>query len=111
MYLILLHRDGARAETYRGAHGDPSTHIHRQIWGWGGHVRERELGPRDHVTCYFIAQPCHVTISGRRGGGTHHIIGHVIQVSSAERCPRLVYYCPMPGKGSKYHWNMHLFSA
>ena len=35
----------------------------------GGHVRERELGSRDHVTYYTITRPCHVTISGRRGGG------------------------------------------
>ena len=36
--------------------------------GVGGQLRERELGPRDHVTCYVIAQPGHVTILGRRGG-------------------------------------------
>ena len=69
LYPVLLHRDGARAVTYGGAHGDPSPPIHRQIWGWGGHVRERELRPRDHVTFYVIARPCHVNISRRRGGG------------------------------------------
>ena len=71
MYPILLHRDGAQAETYSGPHGDPSPPYTGRSGG-GGRVRERELGPRDHVTCYVIAWPCHVTVSGRReGGGTH----------------------------------------
>jgi len=48
LYLILLHRDGARAITYGGAYGDPSPHIHRQTWAGGGvHIRERELGLHD----------------------------------------------------------------
>ena len=68
MYPILLHRDGARAETYGRAHRDPSPHTQADL-GVGGHVRERELGPRDHVTCYIIAQPSHVTIPRQRGGG------------------------------------------
>ena len=79
--------------------------------GVGGHVRERALSPRDHVTKYVIAWPCHVTISRRRWGGTHCIIGHMIQASSVERCARSVYSCPMPGKESKYHRNTHLFYA
>ena len=33
MYPVLLHRDGARAITYGGAHKDPP--IHRPIGGWG----------------------------------------------------------------------------
>ena len=37
--------------------------------GVGGHLRERELGLRHHVTKYVIAWPGHVTIIGRRGGG------------------------------------------
>ena len=36
--------------------------------GVGGRVRERELGPCDHVTSYVIALPCHVTVSGWMGG-------------------------------------------
>ena len=69
LYLILLHRDGARAETYGKAHGDPSP-LHTQAHlGVGGRIRERELGPRDHVTSYVIVRPCHVTVSGQRGGG------------------------------------------
>ena len=67
MYLILLHRDGTRAKTYGGAHGGPSPHTQADL-GVGGRVRERELGPRDQVT-YVIERPCHVTISGQRGGG------------------------------------------
>ena len=35
LYLILLHRDGARAVTYGRAHRDPYPPIHRQTWGWG----------------------------------------------------------------------------
>ena len=73
----------------------------------GGRVRERELGPRDHVTSYVILRPCHVTISGQRGGGTHLVIGHVTQASSAERCVRSVYSYPMQWKGC----NTHLFSV
>jgi len=71
LYLILLHRDGAQAETYDGAHGATSPPHTQADLGVGGRVRERELGPRDHVTSYVIARPCHVTVSGRRGGGTH----------------------------------------
>ena len=89
MYLILLHRDGARAVTYGGAHRDPSPTIHRQTMGVG-EALERELSPRDHVTCYVIARPCNVMIPRRRGGGTHRIIDHVTQASSAESCARSV---------------------
>ena len=56
----------------------------------GGHERERELGLRDHVTCYVIARPGHVSKPGRRGGGTHRIIGLVTQASLVERCARSV---------------------
>ena len=52
----------------------PPPHTQADL-GVGGRVRERELGPRDHVTCYVIARPCHVTISGRRGGGPTSISG------------------------------------
>ena len=67
MYLILLHRDGARAVTYSGPTETPPPHTQAEL-GVGGHIRERKLGPRDNVTCYVIAQPCHVTIFGWRGG-------------------------------------------
>ena len=70
----------------------PLPPIHRQIdLGVGGHVRERELGPRDHMTCYVMARPGHVITSGPRGGGTHRVIGHVTQASSAESCAHSVY--------------------
>ena len=85
-------------------------HIQAEL-GVGGHVRERELGLRNHVTCYVIARPCHVTISSGEGGGTHCVIGHVTQASSVEGCTRSVYYYPMPGKGRKYHRNRHLPSV
>ena len=74
MYLILLHRDGAQAVTYSGAHVDPSPPHTQADLGMGGRVRERELGLRDHVTCYVITRPCHVTVSGRRGGGHTSVI-------------------------------------
>ena len=45
----------------------PPPHIQADL-GVGGCVRERELGPRNHVTSYVIARPCHVNVSGRRGG-------------------------------------------
>jgi len=67
LYLILLHRDGARAVTYGGPTETPPPHTQADL-GVGGRVRERELGTRDHVTCYVITRPCHVTIPGRRGG-------------------------------------------
>jgi len=46
----------------------PPPHTQADL-GVGGHVRERELSPCDHMTCYVIAWPCHVTVSGRRGWG------------------------------------------
>ena len=48
----------------------PPPHTQADL-GVGGPVRERELGPRDHLTSYVTSQPCHVTVYGRRGGGTH----------------------------------------
>jgi hypothetical protein len=69
LYLILLHRDDARAETYGGAHGDPSPQYTGRPGGGGTLERERELCPRDHVTSYVIAWPGHVTKTGWRGGG------------------------------------------
>ena len=53
----------------------PPPHTQADL-GVGGHVRERELGVRDHVTCYVIGPPCHVTISGRRGGDPPHHRSH-----------------------------------
>jgi len=40
--------------------------------------------------------------SGKRGGGTHRVIGHVTQASSAERCVRSVYPYPMPWTRRKH---------
>ena len=68
MYPILLHRDGAPAITYGGAHGDPYPPYYADL-GVGGQLRERELGPCDHMTCRVITRPGHVTIPGRRGAG------------------------------------------
>ena len=42
-------------------------------------------------------------------GGTHRVIGHVTQASSAERCAHSVYSYPMPWKGRKYTRNTQLF--
>jgi len=41
LYLILLHRDGARAVTYGGAHGDPSPPYTGRSGGGGTRKRER----------------------------------------------------------------------
>ena len=89
LYLILLYRDGVRARTYGGPTETPPPHRQADL-GVGGHVREEELSPRDHVTCYVIARPGYVTIPGRRGGGTHRVIGHVTQASTTESCRRSV---------------------
>ena len=74
LYPVLLHRDGARALTYGEAHGDPSPHTQAEMGVGGTHKRERTRS-RDHVTCYVIARTCHVTVSGRRGGGPTSTIG------------------------------------
>ena len=106
---ILLHRDGAPAVTYGGAHRDPSPHTQADL-GVGGHVRERELGPRDHMTCYVITRPCHVTIPGRRGGDPlRHRSRDTIFISRELRTLGLVG--PLPHLNSKYTQNTHLFSV
>ena len=46
----------------------PPPHTQAEL-GVGGHIRERELGLRDHVTCYVMARPGHVTIPKQRGEG------------------------------------------
>jgi len=61
-----------------GSTETPPPHTQADL-GVGGYIRMRELGPCDHVTSYVIARPGHVTIPGRRRGGTHRIIGHVTQ--------------------------------
>ena len=53
-------------ENQASRHSPPHT---QADLGVGGNVRERELDPRDHVTCYVIAWPGHMTIPRRRGGG------------------------------------------
>jgi len=103
LYLILLHRDGARAETYGGAHGDPSPPIPRQIWGWGDKKRERTRSARSRDLLCHRAALTRDRIRAEREGDP--------QVSSAERCARLVYSCPMPRLDSKYTWITHLFYA
>ena len=45
----------------------PPPHTQAHL-GVGVHLRERELGPRDHVTCYVIARSSQVAIPGWRGG-------------------------------------------
>ena len=110
MYLILLHRDGTRTVTYSGPTETPPPHTQADL-GVGGHVRERELGPRDHMTCYVIARPCHVTIPGRRGRGDPPC--HRSRDTSfigGELCA-LGLVGPMPRRNSKYTWNTHLFSV
>ena len=46
LYPILLRRDGARAVTYAGAHGDPSPPYTGRIGGGGTRKRERTLSAR-----------------------------------------------------------------
>ena len=109
MYLILLQRDGAQASMCGGTHGDPP-HTQADL-GVGGRVRERELCPRDHMTCYVIVRPCHVTIPGQREGGDPQrhrsrdtsFIGEELSVLGLEG--------PMPQLNRKYTRNTHLFSV
>jgi len=103
LYLILLHRDGAWAETYGGAHGGPPPHTQADL-GVGGRVRERDSG-------YIIARPRHVTVSGRRWGGDppHHRSRDTSFISRELRTLGLVG--PMPRLNSKYPRNTHLFSV
>ena len=98
MYLILLHRDGAQASMCGRTHGDPSPPYTGRSGGVGGRVRERELGPSDHVTCYVIARPYHVTIPGRRGGGDppHHRSRDIRHIGGVMRALSLIG--PLPGK-------------
>ena len=81
------------------------------VLGVGGQLRERELGPRDHVTCHVIARPSHVTIPGRRGGGdaSRHRSHDTSFIRGELRMLGLVG--PMPRLNSKYTWNTHLFSV
>ena len=73
-------------------------------------VRKRELGPRDHVTCYVIARPGHVTIPGRRGGGPTAWSCDTRQIGGEMGALSLLG--PMPQLDSKYTWiRVHAWQA
>ena len=67
--------------------------------GVGGHVRERELSPRNHLTCYVLACHSHVTIPGQRGEGTHRVIGHFDTSVICGEMHSLDLLLPYAGKG------------
>ena len=74
----------------------------------GGHVRERELGPHNHVTKFVIVRPGHVTIPGRRGGGAppRPRSRDTRQIGGEMRALSLLG--PMQRLNSKSTRNMHL---
>ena len=78
----------------------PPPHTQADL-GVGGQLRERELGPHDHMTCHVIAWPGHETIPGRRGGGDppHHRSRDTSFIGGEMHALGLIG--PMPGKGSK----------
>jgi len=70
LYLILLHRDGARAETYSGAHGDPSPPYTGRSGGGGTRKRERTRSARSRDLLRHRAALSRERIRAERGG-TH----------------------------------------
>ena len=88
MYPIPLHRDGAQAVTHGGAHGDPPPYT-GQPGGGGQLMQKRNRAARSpELSRDPVAQSRDNTQAER--GGTHRVIGHVTQASSAERCERSV---------------------
>ena len=70
LYPVLLHRDGTRAVTYSGAHGDPSPPYTGRAGGGGTRKRERT---RSVLSCHLLrhrAALSHDRIRAERGG-TH----------------------------------------
>ena len=104
LYPFLLHRDSARAITYGGAHGDPSPPYTGRSVGGGTCKRERTRSARSHDLLRHRAALSRDRILAERGG-THCVIDHVIQASSAERCACSVYYLTVNTNG------LHTFLA
>jgi len=110
LYLILLHRDGARAVTYGRAHGDPSPPYTGRSGGGGTRKRERTRSAQSrdllrHCVARSRDNP------GRRGGGDppRHRSRDTRQIGWELRALGLVG--PMPHLISKYTWNTHLFQT
>ena len=69
MYLILLHRDGARAVTYGRAHGDPSPPYTGRSGGGGTRKRERTRSAQSRDLLRHRAALSRDHIWVERGGG------------------------------------------
>jgi hypothetical protein len=110
LYLILLHRDGARAVTYGGAHGDPSPPHTQADLGVGGRVRERTRSERSRDLLRHRAALSHDDTWAERGGDPpRHRSRDTSFIGGELRALSLV--CPMPRLNSKYTGNTHLFSV
>ena len=68
MYLILLHRDGARAVTFGGAQGDPSPPYTGRSGGRGTCNRERTQSSRSRDLIRHCAALSRDHIRAERGG-------------------------------------------
>ena len=75
--------------------------------GGGGRIRERELSPRDHMTCYVITRPCHP--GGEGGDPPRHRSRDTRKIGGEMRVLGLLG--PMSHLDSKYTWITHLFSV
>jgi len=69
-YLILLHRDGARAVTYSRAHGDPSPPYTGRSGGVGTRKRERTWSAQSRDLLCHCSARSHDNPRWRGGGPT-----------------------------------------
>jgi len=70
LYPILLHRDGAQAVTYGGAHGDPSPPYTGRSWGGGTRKRERTRSARSRDLLHHPPAWSRDNTRAERGGDT-----------------------------------------
>ena len=99
MYLILLHRDGAQAVTYGGAHGDPSPPYTGRSGGGGTRKRDRTRSARSRDLLRHRAALSRDRI-WRRGGDPPRHRSHDTSFISGE-LHTLSLLGPMTGIGTK----------
>ena len=106
MYLILLHRDGTRAITYGGAHGDPSPPYTGTSGGGGTHKIERTWSAQScDLLRHCAARSCDHSRAERGGDPPRH------RSRGTREMRALGLLGPMPRLDSKYTWITHLFSV
>ena len=110
MYLILLHRDGARAVTYGRSHGDPSPPYTGRSGGVGTRKKERTRSAQSRDLLHHRAARSRDNPGLREGGDPPRQRSRDTSFIGGElRALSLVG--PMPRLNSKYTWNTHLFSV